>query len=133
MLTKIHNFLKTISSLQGSGSEISDFHFCESGSRQGKLRHTLMSSLLKLVRNAFPIKHRCNHYGTCHERRRNKKRVDRKAAILDVFAGWGHGSVSDPDPCGSVLKWLPWIRIRIGNTDLDQGQSKWCPKRGKNL
>ena len=41
----------------------------------------------------------------------------------------------DPDPCGSVLEWLPWIqiRIRIGNTDPDPGQSKWCPKRGKNL
>jgi len=47
------------------------------------------------------------------------------------------GSVSDPDPCGSVpvLKWLLWIgnRIRIGNTDPDSGQSKWCPKREKNL
>jgi len=44
-------------------------------------------------------------------------------------------SVSDPDPCGSVLKWLPWIRIRIGNTDPDPdpGQSIWCPKREKNL
>jgi hypothetical protein len=21
-----------------------------------------------------------------------------------------------PDPCGSVSKWLPWIRIQIGNT-----------------
>jgi len=41
----------------------------------------------------------------------------------------------DPDPCGSVLKRLPWIRIRIGNTDLDPypGQSKWCPIRKKNL
>jgi len=39
--------------------------------------------------------------------------------------------VLDPDPCKSVLKWLPWIRIRIGNTDLDPdpGQSKWCKKR----
>jgi hypothetical protein len=36
-------------------------------------------------------------------------------------------SVSDPDPCGSV-KWLTWIRIRIGNTNPDTGQSKWCPK-----
>jgi len=42
-------------------------------------------------------------------------------------------SVSDPDPCGSVLKWLPWIRIRIGNTDPDPGQSKWSPKRKTNL
>jgi len=45
-------------------------------------------------------------------------------------------SVSDPDPdlCGSVLKWLPWkrIRIRIGKTGPDPGQSKWCQKRGKN-
>jgi len=40
-------------------------------------------------------------------------------------------SVSDPDPCGSVLKWPPWIRILIGNTDPDPGQSKWCPKRKK--
>jgi len=42
-------------------------------------------------------------------------------------------SVSDPDsdPCGSVLEWLPWIRIRIGNTDPDPGESKWCPKREK--
>jgi len=41
----------------------------------------------------------------------------------------------DPDPCGSILKWLSWIRIwiRIGNTDPDPGQSKWCPKRGKSL
>jgi len=37
-------------------------------------------------------------------------------------------SVLDPDPCGSVLKWLPWIRIRIGNTDPDPGQSIWCPR-----
>jgi len=39
-------------------------------------------------------------------------------------------SVSDPDPCGSVLKWLPRIRIRTGNTDPDPypGQSKWRPK-----
>jgi len=27
--------------------------------------------------------------------------------------------LSGPDPCGSVLKWLPWIRILIGNTDPD--------------
>jgi len=46
---------------------------------------------------------------------------------------WGYVkvriSVSDPDPCGSVMKWLPWIRIRtgIGNTDPDPGQSKRCP------
>ena len=40
---------------------------------------------------------------------------------------------SDPDPCGSLLKWLPWIRIRIGNTDPDPGHSKWRPKWGKNL
>jgi len=42
-------------------------------------------------------------------------------------------SVSDPDPCGSAFIWLPWIRIRIGNTDLDPdpGQSKWRLKRGK--
>jgi len=40
-------------------------------------------------------------------------------------------SVSDTDPCGSISKWLPWIRIRvhIGNIDPDPGQSKWCPKR----
>jgi len=37
----------------------------------------------------------------------------------------------DPDPCGCVLKWLPWIWIPIGNTDPDPGQSKWCPKRGE--
>jgi len=30
----------------------------------------------------------------------------------------------DPDPCGSVLKRLPWLRIRIGNADPDPGQSK---------
>ena len=42
-------------------------------------------------------------------------------------------SVSAPNPCGSVLKWLPWIRIRIVNTDPDPGQSKWCPKRKQNL
>jgi len=43
-------------------------------------------------------------------------------------------SVTDPDPCGSVLKWFPWIRIRNGNTDADPGQSKWCPKRrGKSV
>jgi len=42
-------------------------------------------------------------------------------------------SVSDPDQCGSVLKWLPWIRIRNGNTDPDPGQSKWFSIRGKNL
>jgi len=43
--------------------------------------------------------------------------------------------VSDPDPCGSVLKWLPWIRIRIRiwNTDPDPGRSKWCQKRKKIL
>jgi len=39
-------------------------------------------------------------------------------------------SVLDPGPCGSVLKWLPWIRIRIGNTDPDPGQSEWCPEGG---
>jgi len=52
---------------------------------------------------------------------------------------WVSLSVSDldpdPDPWGPVLKWLPWIRIRIriGNTDLDPdpGQSNWCPKRKK--
>ena len=33
-------------------------------------------------------------------------------------------SVSDPDLCGSVLKWLPWIQINIGNTDLYPGQLK---------
>jgi len=40
----------------------------------------------------------------------------------------------DPDPCVSVLKWLPWTRIRIGNTDRDPnpGQSKWCLKRKKS-
>jgi len=41
-------------------------------------------------------------------------------------------SVADPDPCVSVLKWLPWIRVRIGNTDPDPGQSKWRPKRENN-
>jgi len=30
------------------------------------------------------------------------------------------------DPCGSVLKWLPEIRLRTGNTDPDSGQSQWC-------
>jgi len=51
-------------------------------------------------------------------------------------ASWSAmASVSDPDPCGSVLIWLPWIRIRIGNTDPDPdpGQSKWCPKREQSL
>jgi len=38
----------------------------------------------------------------------------------------------DADPCGSVLKWLPWIRIRIGNANPDPGQSKWCPKGKKS-
>jgi len=39
--------------------------------------------------------------------------------------------VSDPDPCGSVLKWLPWIRIRIGKRDPNPGKSNWFPKREK--
>ena len=41
-------------------------------------------------------------------------------------SGCAVSSVSDldSDPCGSILKWLPWIRISIGNTDPDQGQSK---------
>jgi len=40
---------------------------------------------------------------------------------------------------GSGSMWIriemapKWIRIRIGNTDPDLGQSKWCPKREKNL
>jgi len=39
-------------------------------------------------------------------------------------------SDSDLDTCGSALKWLPWIRNRIGNTDpgsetvSQSGQSK---------
>jgi len=37
-------------------------------------------------------------------------------------------SVSDPDPCGALMKWHPWIRIRIGYKDPDPGQSKLCPK-----
>jgi hypothetical protein len=36
-------------------------------------------------------------------------------------------SVSDPDPCGSVLKRLPWIRIGIGKTDPDLGQLELRP------
>jgi len=67
---------------------------------------------------------------------------------LDPFIGIGTGygslhyllvlalcetSVSDRDLCGSVLKWPPRIQIRIGNTDPDPGQSKWCSKREKNL
>jgi len=27
----------------------------------------------------------------------------------------------DPDPCGSKLKWLPWIRIRIRIQDSQNG------------
>jgi len=46
------------------------------------------------------------------------------------------GSVSDLDldPCGSLLKWLPWIRIHNGNTDPDPdpGQSKWRQKSKTN-
>jgi hypothetical protein len=30
----------------------------------------------------------------------------------------------DPDPHGSALIWLSWIRIRIGNADLNQGAWK---------
>jgi len=55
-------------------------------------------------------------------------------SIIDDFGSgsWKvETSVSDPDPSESVLKWLPWIQIRIGITDPDPdpGQSKWCTKK----
>ncbi len=34
------------------------------------------------------------------------------------------GSVLDADPRGSALMWLSWIRILIGNADLDPGVDK---------
>ena len=52
-------------------------------------------------------------------------------------------SVSDPDPCGtvliwhpgsgSILRWISWIRIHIGNTDPDLGDLNLAPKNEKNL
>jgi len=42
------------------------------------------------------------------------------------------GSVSHPDPCGSVLKCLPWIRILFGITDPDLDLSQGLSKREKN-
>jgi hypothetical protein len=38
----------------------------------------------------------------------------------------------DLDPCGSVLKWLPWMWIHIGNTDPDPVQSIGVQKGKKN-
>jgi hypothetical protein len=34
-------------------------------------------------------------------------------------------SVLDPDPHGSALIWLSWIRIRIGNADPDPDRGAW--------
>ena len=34
------------------------------------------------------------------------------------------GSVVDPNPHGSAFIWLSWIRIRMGNADLDPGAWK---------
>jgi hypothetical protein len=31
----------------------------------------------------------------------------------------------DPDPNGSVMIWLSWIRIRLGNADQDPGARKF--------
>jgi len=60
-------------------------------------------------------------------------KVEIRALDGSMYFVYSVTSVSDPDPCGSVLKWLPWIRIRIciGNTDPDPdpGQSKWSPTR----
>jgi len=56
-----------------------------------------------------------------------------------ILQNMNKASVADPDrdPCVSVLKLLPWIRIRIcmGSTDPapNPRQSKWRPKRKKNL
>ena len=62
--------------------------------------------------------------------------VSCKRFVLHVYApafSTFSSSVADPDPCGSVLKCLPRIRIRIGNTgsDQDPGQVKSRPKREK--
>jgi hypothetical protein len=34
-------------------------------------------------------------------------------------------AAADPDPHGSALIWLSWIRIRIGNADPDPGIRKF--------
>ncbi len=50
-------------------------------------------------------------------------------------------SVVDPDPdtypyldwIGIRIQWCPWIRIRIRNSDPDQGGQKWPTKKEKKL
>jgi len=42
-------------------------------------------------------------------------------------------SVSDPDPHGSPIRWLPWIRIRIRDADSGSGSSIYkITKKMKN-
>ncbi len=36
-----------------------------------------------------------------------------------------YDSAADPDPHGSALIWLSWVRIRIGNADPDPGTRKY--------
>jgi hypothetical protein len=42
-------------------------------------------------------------------------------------------SAADPDPHGSALSLVSWIRIRIGNADPDLGRRKWPTKKEKRL
>jgi hypothetical protein len=42
-------------------------------------------------------------------------------------------SAVDPDPHGSALRLVSWIRIRIGNADTDLGRRKWPTKKEKTL
>jgi hypothetical protein len=44
--------------------------------------------------------------------------------VSRVKRGKGKTRVVDPDPHGSSLTWLSWIRIRNGNADPDPGARK---------
>ncbi len=52
------------------------------------------------------------------------KNTLRRVPVQSCFPFILKGTVSDPDPHGSVLIWLSWIRIRIGNADPDPGARK---------
>jgi hypothetical protein len=45
----------------------------------------------------------------------------------------GYFSVSDPDPCGSVLKWLPGIRIQDSQNGVQKGRKNLRFKVEKSI
>ncbi len=52
-----------------------------------------------------------------------------RTVVLENHPGTGSVlilfSVVDPDPPGPAFIWLSWIRIRIGNVDLDPDPGAW--------